>query len=464
MSNDIERMLAAAADDTDQPLHTDIDDILTRGRRSVRNSRITIAATAALTTLAILGGVSVWTKSLSTGTEPAGPTGITITKDGLAIDRETGETAAPPPPVSPVSDAEAISRCAPSDKQELEFGNGRNTWDTAGPIDNRWQVLLKSGDQNLLYAVFMAPDRSVVASCTMESPDQHIRSDRLSTRTLDGAKEPQVVSAQRMIPVPGVTRVLIGTDTGATREALVGRDGYFTLGYAGNHDQGPSFRRIRGYDATGKRVYEWKYVPPTQPASKPIPAGIKIITVPPITPKVVFLKDPQTGKPLMPVPVSPESDDRIRTRCRTIDEANPPGPAQEQRNRDAGLITPSWKVVLKTGTGTDFTALLVAPRKNVVAWCHMYDKTSYDYARSTVPATGNFGIQHHWGQVPAGVAQIIVDLPTGPVRALISNGYFIWGLTGGNDDFKTVRIRGFDANGTKVYDAKHDVDSDLSGR
>ena len=48
-----------------------------------------------------------------------------------------------------------------------------------------------------------------------------------------------------------------------------------------------------------------------------------------------------------------------------------------------------------------------------------------------------------------------MDLPkTGPVQALISNGYYIWGLTGGNSDIKNVRVRGYDAQGKKVYDAK----------
>jgi hypothetical protein len=64
--------------------------------------------------------------------------------------------------------------------------------------------------------------------------------------------------------------------------------------------------------------------------------------------------------------------------------------------------------------------------------------------------------------VPDGVAQIVVDLPkTGPTRALISNGYYIWGLTGGNSDIQNVRIRGYDGRGKKVYDQKKNVDADF---
>jgi hypothetical protein len=64
--------------------------------------------------------------------------------------------------------------------------------------------------------------------------------------------------------------------------------------------------------------------------------------------------------------------------------------------------------------------------------------------------------------VPDGVAQLVVDLPKqGPTRALISNGYYIWGLTGGNSGIQSVRVRGYDAQGKQVYTAKKDVDADF---
>ncbi|WBQ08543.1 hypothetical protein [Kribbella sp. CA-293567] len=53
---------------------------------------------------------------------------------------------------------------------------------------------------------------------------------------------------------------------------------------------------------------------------------------------------------------------------------------------------------------------------------------------------------------------------TGPVEALISNGYFSSGLTGGNSDIQNVPVRGYDAQGKKVYDAKHAVDAGAGGR
>ena len=52
-------------------------------------------------------------------------------------------------------------------------------------------------------------------------------------------------------------------------------------------------------------------------------------------------------------------------------------------------------------------------------------------------ADGKFADNFDFAMVPDGVAQIVVDLPKqGPTRALISNGYYIWGLTGGNSDIK----------------------------
>jgi hypothetical protein len=58
--------------------------------------------------------------------------------------------------------------------------------------------------------------------------------------------------------------------------------------------------------------------------------------------------------------------------------------------------------------------------------------------------------------------QLVVDLPKqGPTRALISHGFYLWGLTGGNSDIKNVRVRGFDAQGKQIYDVKKDVDADF---
>ncbi|MEU8223100.1 hypothetical protein [Kribbella sp. NPDC048915] len=321
----------------------------------------------------------------------------------------------------------------------------------------------------------------------MEGADKPKTNGRYSTtqgfaKDPSGAaeKQPQSVASNVQLPVSGVARILVDlAGEQSPRQALVGTGGFFSLGYPNwaeyrlptpdakgrTRPPEPTVQRVRGYDADGRRIYEWKYQPPELPKQKSVPADRKIDVPEPITPEVVLTKDPATGRALLPKPpVSPLSDDAIRTRCKKPDEAyfknGGPQVGQDSRTYDAGKISADWKVVLKTGTGIDLTALLVSPGDNVVMWCHMYTKAdSYDYARAAVPANGKFGIGMEWGQVPDGVAQVIVDLPTGPVPALVSNGYFIWGLTGGNSDIKNVRIRGFNAQGKQVYDAKHDVDA-----
>jgi hypothetical protein len=228
----------------------------------------------------------------------------------------------------------------------------------------------------------------------------------------------------------------------------------------------PTVQRIRGYDANGKRIYDWKYVKVEPPKPTPIPADVKIRTQPQIEPKVLLTKDPENGKPLAVVPVSPLSDEQVRTECKKPDDSfldggNGPGDA---RPYDAGPISPDWQVALKVGSDKRFTALLVSPGQNVVAWCYRAEQGAYDYTRSGVQADGTFGDPvkdpfTNWEMVPAGVAQIIVDLPTGPVRAAISNGFYLWGTTGGSENFKKVRVRGYDADAKLVYDQQITVDA-----
>ena len=318
--------------------------------------------------------------------------------------------------------------------------------------------------------MFLAPDKSIVSTCTMDAPAKPRTNGRISTTVVmphSPQKLPQAVEAGLRVPVPGATRVLVDiAGESSPREALVGTEGFFTLGHPGAQDKRLVTSRIRAYDVDGKKVWEWKYKevePP--PGPPPVDPKVTIKTAEPIEPVVVLTNDPQTGKPLAPAPpVSPVRDDEIRTRCKKPDEAYFDGSGRDrsgdQRTYDAGRITPDWTVVLKTGTGADFTALLVSPGRNVVAWCHMLGRGDYDYNRSGVQADGKFSDGFDWAMVPDGVAQVVVDLPKkGPTRALISNGYYIWGLTGGNSDLQTVRVRGFDARGKKVYDEKKQVDA-----
>jgi hypothetical protein len=221
------------------------------------------------------------------------------------------------------------------------------------------------------------------------------------------------------------------------------------------------------------KVYDQVTKPYSPPSQATVDPTVTVKTADPITPQVVLTKDPQTGKALAPAPpVSPLTDEQVTTRCRAVDDIYfkdlENGGAATAANaviKAAGPVTSSWKVALKTGTGDKLTAVLISPDKRVFAWCHMLTPTAkgaYDYTRGAVQANGKFADNFDFEMVPDGVAQIIVDLPKqGPTRALISNGFYTWGLTGGNAGIQKVRVRGFDAQGKKVYDKQQQVDADF---
>ena len=478
MSTDLERLLAAAADDSDQPLHTDVGDILVRARRSVRKSRIAAASTAIVTTAAILGGIAAWSATRSESDGPAGtPKNQTITidaKTGRIVDNETGKTVVPAPPVSPLSDAEVLRRCKPYDPAYLHRAQTHRTMDKAGHVDGRWKIVVKSGDQSVLNALLLSPDKSIVFICTMSGPQKPQGLQRtMATEILfrSRIRQPQTVEQGLQISAPGVTRALVDiAGESSPREALVGTDGFLILGNPGKNDKLITVNRIRGYDAGGTKVYDQvtkPYAPPSQPTVDP---AVTVKTADPITPQVVLTKDPHSGKALAPAPpVSPLSDDQIRDRCRLWEHEIATNPAyggqgpQDPRAKAAGPITSSWDVALKTGTGDKFTAVLISPDQRVAVWCHMTKPTAKggesDYTRHAVDADGKVADNLGFAMVPAGVAQMVIDLPTGPTRVLMANGFYTWGLTGGNSDIKTVQVRGYDAQGKQVYDAKKQVDA-----
>lgn len=475
MSNDIERLLTTAADDTGRPLNTDVDELVIRGRRSVRRARIGTISTALLTTAAIAGGVVAWSSLRSEGVGPAGQSITLDPRTGRMVDTETGRTIVPAPPASPLSDAEVLRRCAKFDPIAAghHVPNGK-TADHAGPVDARWKVVVKSGDQSLLNAVFLAPDQSIVATCTMSGPAKAQSFARAATADVAAAtrvRGPLTVNSALRLEAPGVKRVLLNV-VGETdpREALVGTGGFLTLGNQGRNDKLIQLTRVRGYDAAGKKVYD--QVPqPFAAAPRTVPSSVIVKIATPITPIVVLTKDPVTGKPFASAPpVSPLTDDQVTTRCRGVDDiyfkdADTGGTTTDSGViKAAGPVTKDWQVALKTGTGDKLTAVLVSPDKKVYAWCHMLTATAkgaYDYTRGAVQADGRFRPSFDFGMVPEGVAQLVVDLPTGPTRALISHGFYIWGLTGGNSGLKTVRVRGFDARGKQVYNEQLQVDADF---
>ena len=245
MSTDIERLLAAAADDSDQPLHTDVEDLLVRARRSVRKGRIATISTAVLTTAAIVGGIAAWSATRPEGEGPAGtPKGQTITVDaktGRIVDNETGKTVAPPPPMSPLSDAEILRRCTTYDPayERYRYAHEGKLMDKAGPVDARWKIVVKSGDQSVLNALFLSPDTSIVSTCTMGGPEKSESFGRTRTAEVSARsqyRQPMTAQDGLRVPVPGVTRVLVDlAGESSPREALVGTDGFITLGHPGKN-------------------------------------------------------------------------------------------------------------------------------------------------------------------------------------------------------------------------------------
>jgi hypothetical protein len=472
MSTEIERLLAAAADDTDQPLTTDVDDLLVRARRSVRNTRIATVATAVLTTGVIIGGVATWSANRNESTGPAdGPTLTIDPTTGRIIKDETGKAVQAPPPVSQLSDANLRGQCKQADKEYVDFlrDHGTNPLDKGQPLDSRWKVVVKAGTGSRVHVMFLSPDQSIVSTCALMSVGQAQSYGRISTKPEAASGRTPIAAAANRVP-DRVRELLVDLDGEAEpRQALLGENGFYSLGFDGSTSNG-RLRQLRGYDDQGRKIFEYQRPSlPTAATERPsVPDNVTVKTAEPVTPNVVLTKDPLNGKTLAPPPpVSPLTDEQITTRCRGVDDVYFSGSsrAEDPRIKAAGPVTKDWQVALKTGTGNKLTAVLISPDKKVYAWCHMLAATSkgaYDYSRGAVQANGKFADDFDFGMVPDGVAQLVVDLPKqGPTRALISNGYYIWGLTGGNSGIQSVRVRGYDAQGKQVYTAKKDVDADF---
>lgn len=471
MTTDIERLLAAAADDSEHPPTTDVDDLLIRARRSVKRTRIATVSTAVLTTGVIITGVATWSANRTAGDGPVGTptTGRTVTMDvrtGRIVDDETGQLVQPPPPVSRQSDNSLRDQCKRADQEyrNAEHEHGSNTFDKAGPLDNSWKVVVKTGSGVAAQATFLAPDNSIASTCTLIGPGKAQTYGRFRTKAITGQAPSE---ADLNVPrVPSDVRAVLVNFEGESdpQQAVVGEDGFYSLGAAARSAR---VQRIRGYDAAGHKIYDVTIPPiPTTPAQPAAPPNVTLKTADPVTPDSVLTKDPLTGKPLAPAPpVSPLTDEQVTTRCRSVDDIYRQGSGHDQQDTNAGPVTKDWKVALKTGTGDKLTAVLISPDRKVFAWCHMLAPTAkgaYDYTRGAVQANGRFPNAFEFLMVPDGVAQLVVDLPTqGPTRALISNGFYIWGLTGGNSNLKRVRIRGYDAHGRQIYAVLKTIDTDF---
>ncbi|NUR95246.1 MAG: hypothetical protein HOV67_08310, partial [Kribbellaceae bacterium] len=444
-----------------------------RARRSVRKTRIATVSTAILTTGVIIAGAATWSAHRHESTAPAnGPTIRIDPRTGTVTADETGATVVPAPAASPLSDADLRSRCQQAGNRH--YRDRTTVIETTGPLTDSWKVVVKSGDRSTFAAMFLSPDRSVVVTCYV-APKQSAVGSYSTTKLYPGGRNhlPWAEEIGLRVAKPGVAHVLLDM-VGETkpREARLGTDGFFT------HEQLDAkgfllqIARIRAYDAGGRMVYEQINRPqsgkePSTAQKRTVDPTVTVKTADPVTPDAVLTKDPLTGDQLVPAPpVSSLTDDQVRTRCAQVDAIYFSGSHQpDPVIVAAGPVNKNWTVALKTGTGNKLTAVLISPDKRVYAWCHMLTpsaKGAYDYTRGAVQASGKFAETFEFGMVPDGVAQLVVDLPKqGPTRALITNGFYIWGLTGGNSDIQNVRVRGYNAHGKQIYDARKDVDADF---
>jgi hypothetical protein len=160
MTSEIEDLLAAAADDTAQPLHRSIDEVVRRGRRGVRLRRAAAAAVGAIAVGAIATGVTVRSggnNSNINGVQPAGPPATVAT-----IDVKTGKFLPLQPPPSKLTDAQIINRCKVLDNQwqKGDHKAGGGTGSITG-----WKVAVNQAKGSWLRAILVSPDHKRWAVC-----------------------------------------------------------------------------------------------------------------------------------------------------------------------------------------------------------------------------------------------------------------------------------------------------------
>ncbi|MFF0267811.1 hypothetical protein [Kribbella sp. NPDC004536] len=242
MTIDIERLLATAADDSDQPLTTHVGDLVQRGRRSVRRRRVATLATTAVAVAAAAGAVTAWPVHRADPAPAARTPGSVQT-----IDATTGRIIQPAPPVSPLTDDDILQRCARVDQPPA-------SWDKAGPIDITWSVPLKTGQGERFYAVLLSPDRTVGIGCEQEGGG-HVSLMRHDLDNRNGTEPLPLWTNQGRGPAD-LARVVADTPDGKyLRLGLVGRDGFFAFGRGGFDTTAPA-ASVRGYDDAGRLVLQ----------------------------------------------------------------------------------------------------------------------------------------------------------------------------------------------------------------
>jgi hypothetical protein len=226
MTTEIKDLLAEAADDTAEPLHHSIEDVVRRGRRGLRLRRAGAVAAGAITVGAVVAGVTTWSDGGGNpvnGVQPAGLTATTVT-----MDVKTGKILPLQPPPSRLTDAQIINRCRVLDDRWRR--GSRKAGGGTGSLTG-WKVAINQAQGSWLRAILVSPDQKSWAVCQDNAGagapyDNYLREDLRYQQDFvvwtdrDGAEG----------PVPkNVARVDFQLD-GFTREATV-KNG-FLLWYA----------------------------------------------------------------------------------------------------------------------------------------------------------------------------------------------------------------------------------------
>lgn len=236
MTDDIQRMLAAACESRPTPIP--IDDVIRRGRRRTRLRRSGGAAFSMLAVGGVLAAVAAWPP----GGSPTGPA-------DQPADRADRSAVAEQPGPATVGDDEVVRRCQPLDRgfvtnSENKAGGGTE------PIDD-WSVAVTQARATWIRAILVSPDEQRFAYCMSDQRGPGRGDYYREAADLRPPFDVRVGINGSEGPVPdGVARLTFETPDGAVTDATI-VDGFY-LWYADKTVWGPDPVWATFYNADGK--------------------------------------------------------------------------------------------------------------------------------------------------------------------------------------------------------------------